>query len=275
MKFSLKKQKFLQVGTLLLVFCLWLNRSNTSNAQTILKAKKSTLEKAVSVQGNQQIRTKHYSVTGDKEGRVKFADFKRNISNHFQMDAGKWARELFVLDDGRTVGASQIDHSIFWDAATGKEIGRVSEHVYGFSHDQKHFVAQNGHDKISIYEYPSLKRVAQLQPPISGGLSEFLFSPNDQYCAIAFETALPAPEATYPFAPALKNIGQVQLYCLDPVGEVPNFAPLHTLQIGTFASDSSAYFGSGDIYVGRDRITAPWRFDLKTFKVETVKTAKK
>ena len=267
MKTLVKRQKAIKYGIVLAMSSIWLSQSNRASAQSG--------EKAVLVAAQHEIKTTRYLVTGDKEGRVKFSDFQRKVSNHFQMDAGKWARELFVLDDGKTVGASQIDHSVFWNTSTGKEIGRVLEQVYGFSHDQKHFIAQNGRGKVSIYEYPSLKRVAQLQPPFTGGVGEFLFSPNDQYCAIAFETALPAPEATYPFVQALKNIIQVQLYCLNPVGEVSNFAPLHLTYIGAFTADSSAYTGSDTLFDGRNWITGPWRFDLKTFKVEAVKTAKK
>ena len=257
-------------GIFLAVFCLWLNPIGAANAQTKVDAQKAPPEKAITMGSQHEIRTSRYSVTGDREGRVKFADFKRQISNHFQMDAGKWARELFVLDDGKTVGASQEDHTVFWDAATGKEIGRVPEHVYGFSHDQKHFIAENLHDKISIYEYPGLKRIGQIEWP-GGGVSALLFSPDDRYCAAEIESAFPAPEETYPRVKARSNSVDVRLYCLDPVGEVLDFAALRSHDIGTFAADSSTYFGNERLLVWRDWIEAPWRFDLKTFKVEAVK----
>ena len=231
-------------------------------------------DKAVAIASQHEIRTARYAVSGDNEGHVNFADFRRNITNHFRMDAGKWAREIFVLDDGKTIAASQEDHAVFWNTATGKEIGRVPEHVYCFSRDQKHFIAQNRHDKISIYEYAGFKRIAQL-PYMGGGVSVFLFSPDDQYCAIEFQSAYPAPEETYPFVKARSNNVQVRLYCLDPFSEVLNFPVLNISRIGTFAADSSAYLGNETLYIKRDRIEGPWRFDLKTFKVEAVRAAKK
>lgn len=268
----LKWQKAIGKGIPLAILLLWFNQSVVANAQTRFVAEERVSEKAIYIGAQHEIRTKRYTVTGNKEGLVKFGDFQRNVYNHFQMDTGKWARELFVLNDGKTVGASQEDHTVFWNAATGKEIGRVSEHVYGFSHDQKHFIAQNGHNKISIYQYAGFKRIAQFQPPCYGGICAFLFSQDDRYCAVSFESASPASEATYPMVFNMKNMSAIQLYSLSPVGEVPNFAALNA-NMGTFADDSSAYFGSNPVYIGNDWTDGPWRFDLKTFKVETVKAA--
>ena len=238
-------------------------------------ADKPALEKAALVVKSHEIRTARYLVTGEKDGLVKFADFQRKVFNHFQMDAGKWAREVFVLDDGKTVGASQEDHTVFWDAATGREIGRVPEHVYGFSYDQKRFLAQNGREKVSVYEYPSLKRVAQFAPPFAIGLSAFLFSPNDRYCALEFENGFPAPEDTYPNKHhSFHNSSFVHLYCLDPAAVLPKFDRF-VGTVGAFAADSSAYLGTDSVFVGRDRIDGPWRFDLKTFQFEEVAAPKR
>lgn len=269
MKLPLKWRHSVRSGALLMALCLWLAYCSVTRAQIGAKVEKSDQEKAIVIGGTKEIRTARYSVIGDREGRVKFGDFQRKIFNHFQMDAGKWARELFVLDDGKTVGAAQEDHTVFWNTTTGKEIGRVSEHVYGFSHDQKHFIAQNDQTRISLYTYPNLKRVAQIQSP-PGGVSAYLFSPNDRYCAVEFQTAYPASENTYPNVYSRKNLSSVRLYKLDPFGEVPNFAELHTLRIGSFAADSSAYMGDGTIYNGSDWITGSWRFNLKTSSLEAV-----
>ena len=186
------------------------------------------------------------------------------------MDAGKWAREFFALDDGRTVAASQEDHTVFWDAATGKETGRVPEHVYGFSHDRSRFIAQNERGKLSLYAYPGLNRVAQFEPPLRGGVSAFLFSPDDRYCLVEFESAFPAPEATYPYVHSTRNIALRHMYCLDPPGEVPNFAASR-LPLGTFCADAAVYFVYDGHYRESKYIYGLWKFDLKTSQLEFVK----
>ena len=268
------KQFAATVIVLTATFCMLAGRGNAMDAQRDILSPIST-EKALFVNAQHGIRTSRYSVTGDNEGLVKFGDFKRKVFNHFQMDKGKWVRELFVLNDGKTIGASQIDHTVFWETATGKEVGRVHEHVYGFSHNQKYFIAQDSRYDISIYEYAGFKRVAQFASP-ARGVCAYLFSPDDNYCAIQFAGNFPAPDSIYPGElQARSNIVRVQVYRLDPVGEVPNFASLNVTSIGTFAADSSAYFGDSPIYKGRDRIDGSWRFDLKTFEVSAVETPKK
>ena len=244
--------------------------SDSVVAQTQHNKDKFKPESATTTKAAHLIDTKRYLITGEDDGRVKFADFERKHFTTFHMDAGKWAREVFVLDDGKTVGASQADHAVFWNVKTGKEIGRIPERVYGFSHDLKHCIAQNNRGNLSIYEYTGFKRVVQLATPLSGGISAFLFSPDDHYLAVGFMTAFPEPEDTYPFVNARHNIVTTQLYDLKTMQEIPNFASFNVTSIGTFAADSSAYFGNKPTYKGRD-----WRFDLKTFEVSAVETPKK
>ena len=257
----------------LLAACIWLAQSDSINAQESQDKDKSIPETAKTTKAAHIIDTKRYLITGENDGRVKFADFNRKHFTAFHMDAGKWAREVFVLDDGKIVGASQADHAVFWNVKTGKEIGRVPERVYGFSHDQKHCIAQNNRGSLSVYEYPSLKRIGQLKPPLRGGISAILFSPNDRYLAIECESAFPEPEETYPFVKALKNAVATQLYNLKTMQEVPNFTALR-LAMGTFSADSAAYMGFGTIYKDRKPMDGIWRFDLQTFEVSAIETPK-
>jgi hypothetical protein len=81
-----------------------------------------------------------YSVSGDIHGIVTVKDaVSSEVIRTFQMDNGRVVCKTFLLDGGKTVAASQIDHTVFWQLATGREVRRFPQRIYGFSHDETKF----------------------------------------------------------------------------------------------------------------------------------------
>ncbi len=232
-------------------------------------------ERATTILAAHTIRTLRYSLTGNQEGRVSFGDFQKQVYTHFQMDADKWVREVFVLDDGKTVGASQADHTVFWDVATGKETGRVAERVYGFSHDGRKFFTRSEDGKLWLYKYPERKRLRQIETNVGAGMDAFLFSPNDRYLAIKFTFARPEPESTYPRPHRINNnIVSISIYDLDTGANVSSWSPYtFNHNMGVFSPDSR-YYDVEDTIITRYVESGVWRYDLTTRKVNKIKDYK-
>lgn len=69
--------------------------------------------------------TSRYSVSGSRNGLVTVKEpIFSEVIRTFQMDTGVVVRETFLLDGGKTVAASQKDHTVFWNLETGREISR-------------------------------------------------------------------------------------------------------------------------------------------------------
>ena len=234
-------------------------------------------EQATTIPAAHTIRTSRYSLTGNREGRVSFGDFRKQTYNHFQMDADKWVREVFVLDDGKTVGASQADHTVFWDAATGKETGRIAERVYGFAHNGREFFTRNADGKFWLYTYPQLKRLRQIITQSNQGVESFLFSPNDRYLAIKLTSARPELEETYPNGHKTgRNIEWIYFCDTETGADVSPEAEARYWfhNTGVFSPDSRYYDVEATITLREGVISGLWRYDLTTRKVAKIKEYK-
>ena len=188
-------------------------------------------------------------VTGDANGLVTLTDTQTGtVERTWQMDAGVPARQVFLLDNGQTVGAAQKDHTIFWNVASGEETGRIEAEAYGFSHDQsKFFVYDNSQNQqeIALYSYPTLQPLASLATQASGPDS-WVFSPDDHYLAIYMATSNPYSDESYPHPDAVdRNLCYAQMFDLTTNTEVQigSFLPVR-VPIG-FSADSRFYLFSG------------------------------
>lgn len=187
----------------------------------------------------------------------------------FQADEDKWAREVFLLDGGKTVGASQSDHTVFWNAATGQKIGRIEARVYGFSHDQKLCFALTPRGDFQFYAYPSLKIVGAIVSYHERGASRFLFSPDDHYLLVETKNSCPESETTYP-KPDNENIfhGRTHtfLYDLTIMKDVAKFSHLMVNGMGVFSADSKS-IDMNDAFISSYSILEPdakWQFNITT-----------
>ncbi len=143
--------------------------------------------------------TSRYQISGDRVGKVTVKDTASGeVIRTFEMDEGVVVRELFLLDGGKTVAASQKDHAVVWDLKTGREIGRVNQRVYGFSHDETKFFTHYYPEGVALYAYPGLKKICQLLSQPTDGPASFLFSPDDRFLFIASATGFPSTDENYP-----------------------------------------------------------------------------
>ena len=135
-----------------------------------------------------------YRVMEDHVGTITLKDQKTGLPiRTFHMNRNIKVREMFLLDKGKTVAASQADHTVFWNTATGREVGRLDQRVQGFSHDQtKLFTWHRGF--LSLYSYPSLKLIGTLNNESRMGVEAYLFSPDDRYLAVQLATGRPEAE---------------------------------------------------------------------------------
>ncbi len=207
-------------------------------------------------------------LVGTPLGQAVLINAQTGVKTVFQADEDKWVREVFLLDGGKTVGASQADHTVFWNVATGQEIGRLETRVQGFSHDQKLCFALTPVERyLQIYAYPSLKIVGSITSYHEHSVSQSLFSPNDRYLLVQTQNNAQESEITYP-RPDYTNVFHVRtrvyLYDLTTMKELPGFSHSFVHDMGTFSADSKF------VDMGKDSVmscsmaepNAIWRFDI-------------
>jgi hypothetical protein len=225
---------------------------------------------------NQKAKSPHnYEVTGsgNKNGLVTI---KHKISGEivrtFQMEKAV-VREVFLLDGGETVAASQKDHTVFWNLETGTEIHRIEQRIYGFSHDQTKFFTYQPRE-VLIYSYPSFQPSCQLTDMFTFGPDKFSFSPNDQFLAIVFATGRPESDEDYPHRVSFRSIARGQLFDISRCQEIKEFSELRLRSLGEFSQDSK-FYDFKKVVITKSTlglreggfVEGSWRFDLTTRKL--------
>lgn len=226
------------------------------------------------------------SVSGDRQGQVTVKDAATGeVIRTFQMDAGVVVRETFLLDGGKTVAASQKDHTVFWDLATGKEIRRFPQRIYGFSHDEtKFFTLKYPEGILLLYAYPSLTLICELIPKPAGGDGpmDFSLAPNDRFLVVMFSPNYPESDENYPNGePSYRLSPSVRLFNLETCQEVEEFAQAFGsgFDMGTFSQNSNfievkTVFSGKAFSQGRELSIisewGTWRFNLKTYQIEKI-----
>ena len=237
-------------------------------------------ERVADLQKENTPRPSHYSVSGDRWGRVTVKNATTGeVIRSFPMDYGVVVRETFFLDGGKTLAASQKDHAVFWDWATEKEIRRFPQRIYGFSRDETKFFTLKYPDQIILlYAYPSLKFICELRPEPAGGegIMDFSLSPNDRFLVVMFASNYPESDENYPGGDSsYRTTISVNLFNLETCQEIKEFAQAFNpgMNTGYFSQDSNfivlekAFFsrpGASDSGFGS------WRFNLKTYQVEKI-----
>jgi hypothetical protein len=222
---------------------------------------------------NQKAESPHnYEVSGsgNKSGLVTVKDrTSGKVIRTFQMQKAV-VREVFLLDGGETVAASQKDHTVFWNLETGKEIHRIEQRIYGFSHDQTKFFIYQPREVV-IYSYPSLQPSCQLTDLPIIGPDEFSFSPNDKFLGIVFATGRPESDDNYPdTGPLRRSILIGSLFDLNKCQQIQEFSELRIDELGKFSDDSKFYNFTLNytVIVGKPPdLQGSWRFDLTTKKL--------
>jgi WD40 repeat protein len=260
--------KHFYLALLALVFCVVIALGYVSQGLTaeINKGKESV---AHSPRGNA---AEQYKVTGDRSGKVTVQDaVSGKVIRTFEMDEGVVVRETFLLDGGKTVAASQKDRAVFWDLATGREIRRFPQRIYGFSHDESRFFTYKRPGMTSLYAYPKLTFVCQLAQ-WTDGPRMFIFSPDDRFLNIQFATGFPARDEYYPHGePTRSSLLRARLFYLPNCQEVKIFSELRPWKIGEFSADSRfLYLKDEWLLFDGQRLRGSWRFNLTNYTIEKI-----
>lgn len=217
-----------------------------------------------------------YSVSGDRLGVVTVKDaVSSEVIRTLKMDDGVVVRETFLLDGGKTVAASQKDHTVFWELATGREIRRFPQRIYGFSPDETKFFTYESPGQVFLYAYPNAAPICKLVEIVNGP-AEFQFSPNSRFIVIAFVTGWPTGDKYYPYPePDYWRIStNIKLFNVANYQEILEFSELRLLSLGEFSLDSKFYYMK-DLLVyinsgrgGREK--GSWQFDLDTYQIKKI-----
>ena len=228
-----------------------------------------------------------YSVSGSRQGQVTVKEATTGkIIRTFQMDSGVVVRETFLLDGGKTVAASQKDHAVFWDLATGREISRFPQRIYGFFHDGTKFFTLKSlaEGSLLLYAYPSLISFCELIPEAAGGngIMDFSLAPNDRFLSVMFAPNYPESDENYPQGdPSARTVITVNLFNLETCQEIKEFTQAFSpgLNTGTFSQDSNfielkTFFSGKAFFQGKELSIrfewGTWRFNLKTYQIEKI-----
>lgn len=214
---------------------------------------------------------KSYEVSGDRQGQVTVKDrISQRVIRTFQMPPGV-VREVFLLDDGKIVGASQQNRAIFWNLGTGQEISQFPQRIYGFSHDETQFFTY-APGKLLVYNYPKLILKCELKNLDMIGPEKFVFSPDDRFLAVLLATGRPENDENYPgTGPLRRSIRNSKLFDISNCQEIQEFSKLMIFQLGKFSDNSQFYdLKEYPLYVESENryVTAAWRFALKTKKLQ-------
>lgn len=122
--------------------------------------KQGEVERIADLRRDNTVSNGHYSVSGDIHGIVTVKDaVSSDVIRTFQMDVRGVVWKTFLLNGGKTIVASQIDHTVFWELATGREVRRFPQRIYGFSHDEtKFFTYELPQEIIFLHGYPNFTK---------------------------------------------------------------------------------------------------------------------
>lgn len=212
-----------------------------------------------------------YTLSGDRQGLVTVKEIDTGeVIRTFLMEEGIVVREVFLLDGGKTVVASQKKQAIFWDLDTGEEIARLNQRVYGFSHDETKLFTYKYPDGMFLYSYPELTQICTFakkrMPP---GPFYFRFSPDNRFLVVMFATGFPSSDKNYPRRnPVRSAYAYAKLFKLSTCEEIQEFSQLRALSEGKFSSDSRFYDFKKTKHLSlNNSITKWWRFDLITYEL--------
>jgi hypothetical protein len=214
-----------------------------------------------------------YSVSGDRHGIVTVKNaVSSEVIRTFKMDDGVVVRETFLLNGGKTVAASQKDHTVFWELATGKEIRRFPQRIYGFSHDETKFFTWQAMDKkhnILLYSYPDMNLMCKLLPYQGLGPETFQFSPNDRFLVVTLYTGVPLSDEDYLNPPIhISGLRLTNLFDLKMCQVIEQYSKLLYGDVAEFSPDSKFYILKGSLIVNGRRISGPCNFNLSNYQLE-------
>jgi hypothetical protein len=235
--------------------------------------KEGAIERVADLNRGNTVSASRYSVSGDRHGIVTVKNaVSSEVIRTFKMDDGVVVRETFLLNGGKTVAASQKDHTVFWELATGKEIRRFPQRIYGFSHDETKFFTWQAMDKkhnILLYSYPDMNLMCKLLPYQGLGPETFQFSPNDRFLVVTLYTGVPLSDEDYLNPPIhISGLRLTNLFDLKMCQVIEQYSKLLYGDVAEFSPDSKFYILKGSLIVNGRRISGPCNFNLSNYQLE-------
>jgi hypothetical protein len=231
------------------------------------------IEKIADLRQEHTVSNGRYSVSGDRQGKVTVKDaVSSEVIRTFQMDIRAVVWKTFLLNGGKTIAASQIKHTVFWDLATGREIRRFPQRIYGFSHDETKFftwkLSQENY-YILLYSYPDMSLSCKMLGSPAGGPDKFKFSPNDRFLDVSFHSRVPLSDEDYINPPIyVSSLRLTNIFNLQKCEVIEEFSKLRYGGLAEFSSDSKFYILNDPIWVDGRRISPPCNFNLSTYQLE-------
>jgi len=235
--------------------------------------KEGEIERVADLNRGNTVSASRYSVSGDRQGIVTVKDaVSSEVIRTFKMDAGVVVRETFLLDGGKTVAASQKDHAVFWELATGKEIRRFPQRIYGFSHDETKFFTWQALDKkhnILLYSYPDMNLLCKRLASPPAAPEKFHFSPNDRFLVVSFYSGVPFSDEDYLSPPiVISGLRFTHLFDLQKCEVIEDFSKLWYGGLGKFSPDSSFYVVNDALLLNGRRVLGSCNFNLSNYQLE-------
>lgn len=231
------------------------------------------IEKIADLRQEHKVSNDRYSVSGDRQGKVTVKNaISSEVIRTFQMDIRAVVWKTFILNDGKTIAASQRGHTVFWDLETGREICRFPQRIDGFSHDETKFFTWKLVDKnhnILLYSYPNMSLTCKLLPFQGLGPEKFQFSPNDRFLAVDLYTGVPLSDEDYLNPPMhISGLRLRNLFDLKICQVIEQYSKLLYGGLAEFSPDSKFYILNDPISVDGRRISTPCNFNLSTYQLE-------
>jgi hypothetical protein len=263
--------KYLSLFILALIFCVVMAIGSVLPGVTAYK--EGAIERVADLNRGNTVSASRYSVSGDRQGIVTVKNaVSSEVIRTFKMDDGVVVRETFLLNGGKTVAASQKDHTVFWELATGKEIRRFPQRIYGFSHDETKFFTWQAMDKkhnILLYSYPDMNLMCKLLPYQGLGPETFQFSPNDRFLVVTLYTGVPLSDEDYLNPPIhISGLRLTNLFDLKMCQVIEQYSKLLYGDVAEFSPDSKFYILKGSLIVNGRRISGPCNFNLSNYQLE-------
>jgi hypothetical protein len=263
--------KYLSLFILALILCVAMALGSVLPGVTAYK--EGAIERVADLNRGNTVSASRYSVSGDRHGIVTVKNaVSSEVIRTFKMDDGVVVRETFLLNGGKTVAASQKDHTVFWELATGKEIRRFPQRVYGFSHDETKFFTWQAMDKkhnILLYSYPDMNLMCKLLPYQGLGPETFQFSPNDRFLVVTLYTGVPLSDEDYLNPPIhISGLRLTNLFDLKMCQVIEQYSKLLYGDVAEFSPDSKFYILKGSLIVNGRRISGPCNFNLSNYQLE-------
>lgn len=158
---------------------------------------------------------------------------------------GEIVRLVMLVDEGQTLVVCQLSKSTLWVISSKRKIMQISGCIHGFNHTRDMFLRESIQTpgEILIQRYPEFETTLKWVHPNGYGIAKHLFSPDDCYLAIQFNSNCPLSDEFFTKEDLVfkKNIDEVYLFELTTFQPLAVYSPCQGETLGKFSEDSNHY----------------------------------